>query len=466
MMKFWSICRVTFLQTIRQNVYLVVLLATMGVLVLTLPMTGWTLGGSGQDYHETDQKMLEGLGLGTLLWSGLLLAAFSASTALSREIEERTVLTVISKPVSRVTFVLGKFGGVWAAVALAYYLASLVFFMTVRHKVMSAVGDPYDLPVIVLGGGAFLAAMIVAVMGNYFFGWTFASAVVWSCLVSLSAGMALIAFLGKDWAVVPFGTDIGALVLTAVVLIFLAVMLFVAVAVAASTRLGAVLTLLVCLAVVVAGWMHPRMFNEDTNDIFVVRVLGWIVPDLSLLDPQDALAMDKAIPLSYVGLAAGYTALYVAGVLAAGVAMFQRRSLEAQTSSGAMPGVVAVLAWTGRAAAVVLALVALVLIELPAYHRSVGGVAICAALLAGGVALWMLWGFFGRGAAWSYWLTAVLSGAALAFSLTAYLVPQAANILQPQADRVLLLSQTAVCAIVLMLLVLPKTRRHFKSARL
>ncbi|NLW85431.1 MAG: ABC transporter permease subunit, partial [Planctomycetes bacterium] len=161
-MKTLAIARNTFLQTIRQPIYGILILVTFTILVLAVPLAGWTMGESGGDYHDTDQKMLENLGLSTLLVGGLFIAAFSASSVLAREIEDHTALTVISKPISRPVFVLGKFSGVAAAVALAYYLCSLVFLMTIRHRVMPAASDPYDIPVIVLGVSAFVLAIVVA----------------------------------------------------------------------------------------------------------------------------------------------------------------------------------------------------------------------------------------------------------------------------------------------------------------
>src|SRR5512144_2346005 len=108
MTRFWSICRNTFVQTIRQPIFTVLFFATVFILVLELALAGWTMGEGPAEYNETDQIMLYLTGISTLLTSGLLLAAFSASAALSREIEDRTALTVISKPVSRPVFILGK----------------------------------------------------------------------------------------------------------------------------------------------------------------------------------------------------------------------------------------------------------------------------------------------------------------------------------------------------------------------
>ncbi|MDP7162743.1 MAG: ABC transporter permease subunit, partial [Phycisphaerae bacterium] len=188
MTKIWAICRTTFLQTIRQPIYGVLILVTFALMVGNLPLSGWTVGS---DYHTTDQKMLENVGLSTLLVTGLLIAAFSAAGAIGREIEDKTTLTVISKPVGRAAFVLGKFVGLAAAVILAYYLCSLVFLLTVRHKVTPSAADQLDWPVIVLGASAFVLAILVAAVGNLVFAWTFTAAVVWSAAILLSAAVGI-----------------------------------------------------------------------------------------------------------------------------------------------------------------------------------------------------------------------------------------------------------------------------------
>ena len=137
MIKFLSICQNTFVQTIRQPIFGVLLLVTFLILVMAVPLTNWAMS---TDYHTSNQKMLESLGLSTLLVMGLLAAAFSAPGVLSREIEDRTALTVISKPVARATFVLAKFFGVAAAILLFYYISALAYLMTLRHGVMPAAG--------------------------------------------------------------------------------------------------------------------------------------------------------------------------------------------------------------------------------------------------------------------------------------------------------------------------------------
>ena len=461
MIKLWAICRNTFVQTIRQPIYGVLVLVTFAILVMDLPLAGWTMGAR---YHETDQQMLVNLGLSTLVMSGLFISAFSASGVLSREIEDKTALTVIAKPVSRWLFVLGKFAGVAAAVAVAFYLCSLVFLMTVRHQVMPAATDPYDWPVIVIGVTSFALVILTALGGNLLFGWTFTSAGVWSALALLSAAMGAITVIGKGWVIVPFGQDIGPQVLVGLALMFMTVMIFVAVAVAASTRLGQVLTLLVCLAVFVVGSMHPYLFGRWSEAVPAARVLGWLAPKLTYFDPLDALTGNIPIPAEFVLLSAGYCAVYIAAILAVGMALFQQRPLEAQTSSGTLPGAVGLLAWAGRIAALAAGVAAAVVVSIPKF-RSVGGFLAAAVLLAAAIGGWLLWGHFSRGAKWSYWLVLTIMVVLIAAYVTGLLVPRAAQSLHLGQGPVAALVGAIVAACVAVVLILPRTRHHFISAQ-
>jgi ABC-2 type transport system permease protein len=459
MIRFLSIAANTFTQTLRQPVTLVLILITFGVLVMSVPLAGYTMDPNGE-HHASDQKMLLDLGVSTLLMAGLLLAAFSASAALSREIADHTALTVISKPVSRATFVFGKFAGVAAAVTVGYYLMALAFLMTVRHGVLSTATDPIDWPAIVLGSSALAAAIVIALLGNLLFGWTFTSATVFASMLLLTAAGAVIGFVGKGWKIVPFGTEIPLDLPASLAMTFLAVMVFTAVAVAASTRLGQVMTLLVCGAVLMAGYLHRYLFATAPENL-AVRVLGWIVPNLRLFDTQQALIRDTSVPWTYLGTAAAYAALYIAGVLAVGAALFQRRALEAPTASASLPAAVNLLAWTGRTAALIAGLWAVVTAMAAPQYRTPIALAVRAGVIVAAAAGWAVWSLFARGVRWTYWVLLVAIALTVAAGVTAYLtygrwgwLPLA----QPIAAML-----AAVAGAVLLVLLLPKTRHHFKS---
>ncbi len=154
--RFFAIVANTFAETIRQPIYGILMWATaVWIAVFGPTLSAFTLEGGG------DTKMLVDNCLATLLLFGLLLSVFSATSVITREIETHTVLTVVSKPVGRTTFFLGKYVGVAAALVVAYYFLSLVFVMAVRHGVLETTSDKWDQPVLVLGTAAVVISLIV-----------------------------------------------------------------------------------------------------------------------------------------------------------------------------------------------------------------------------------------------------------------------------------------------------------------
>jgi ABC-type transport system involved in multi-copper enzyme maturation permease subunit len=476
--KFLSISHNTFVQTIRQPIFGILILVTFAILVLEVSQAGWTMTN---DYVVANQKLLQDLGLSTLLmFSGVLLAAFSASSVLAREIEDRTALTVISKPVSRGMFVLGKFTGVSAAVTVGFYLCSLVFLMTVRHRPPSTATMPTDWPVITLGLVALGLSVLVGLIGNYSFGWHFTSAAVWSAVVMLTLAMGVLLFVGKGWQIVPMGYDsipgpdnpdafqlITPQLLVGILLIYLAALIFCAVAVTSSTRLGQMITLLVCLGVFALGSMHPPLAHLAQGHP-ALYALTWASPDLTYFYGLDS---DKPVPLYVVGSFALYCLVYVAAVISLGIALFQTRQLESQQTSTNMPGVVGLLARIGILSAAIAAIWGIdilcrllwpdpsVILKPGAAHgyQATSGTI----LLVFAAWSWWLWGCFVRGQRWAYWTVLVFSALSLVATLPVLLSTQVRQKIVVSSDTQIMVL-AAIDAFVVLILVLPKTRRHFE----
>jgi len=541
MLRFWAISKNTYAQTIRQPIFGLLILIVCAILILSVPLSAWTMGGGRGRHQETDQRMFENIGLSTLLLGGVLVAAFSASSALSREIEERTALTVIAKPVARATFVLGKFAGVAAAVTTAFYLTTLVYLLAVRHQVMSTASDPYDIPVLVLGITAASLALLAAAGGNYLFGWPFMSAFVLGLLVCLSVATGAVVFIAKGWQIVPPGHDLrdGELqlilrpqLLAAVLLMYLAVLPVVAVAVAASTRLGQILTLLICLGFLFVGtthaflfrgggtevpvlrtlgaavpdlsvafpWQfvgaaaltalavgvalatrsraawpvavalgllavgsaHPWLFRMHAEDAGLLAPLGWLVPDLAVFFPLDAVQTRRPFGTGYVALAVAYSLTYVGAAVAAGIVLFQSRQLEATRALGVTPSLVHLLAGAGRILALAVGVAALAVLPVGVFAH-VRGLPLTAALLAAAVLLWTLWSAFGAGRRWAWWAAVLLHGAAAVRALVLLLAGDALGLPPVAAGPVT--AQALLAGLVTLVLLLPKTRRHVQAAQ-
>jgi Cu-processing system permease protein len=124
-----SIALHTFKQCVRDRIlYSLVLFAVLMSAAAVL-MGSISIGVS--------QIMLVNLGLGAIRFFGLLIAIFIGISLVWREIERRTLYNVLSKPVARWEFILGKYLGlvltlaVNTAIMTAGYLA-ILFIQTPR----------------------------------------------------------------------------------------------------------------------------------------------------------------------------------------------------------------------------------------------------------------------------------------------------------------------------------------------
>jgi len=318
--KLWGIAANSFTETVRQPIYGVILLVTAGFLVLNVGISGYTL--------DDDNKLLKDLGLSTLLMSGLFLSAFSAAGILSREIENKTVLTVISKPVGRPLFLVAKFAGLATALGVAFYLCGIVFLLTMRHKVLERASQHFDLPVIIFGSSALMVAILIAAFCNYLYDMQFSSTSIALAAPLMTLALALVALISPEWKIQQFGKDfIDGQLVGAAVLVFAMILILTAVAVAASTRFGQVMTLMICVGVLLVGLVSDTLFGQYQSTRPLARLAYWCSPNLAFLWVTDALTQDNQITLHYVSLSLGYAALIVLAWLLLGIAAFQKREV-------------------------------------------------------------------------------------------------------------------------------------------
>lgn len=318
-----SIASNAFLETIRQPIYGVILTTVALLLILNVSLAAFTFGD--------DNKLLLDLGLSTLLLGGLFVSAFSASGVLNREIDNKTVLTVISKPVSRPVFILGKFAGLLGALSVAYYLMFLVLVLTVRHGVLQSSSDPWDGPVLVLGFGSLLISLIVGAWCNYFYGKHFSTTTIATILPLLTASVLVIGKFDKTWNIIPFGSNyIGGQIIIAAYLVLLTVMLTVAVAVAASTRFGQTMTLMICTAFLALGLISDYAFGQHATSSNAAAFAYHAVPNIGpfwVIDGLTSGSEETTVTGRYVALTTTYAVLLTIGILGIAVSAFQKREV-------------------------------------------------------------------------------------------------------------------------------------------
>lgn len=198
MNQFWAITKNTYLQSIRQPVYGIIVLITLGGIAMAPSMTGWTL--------DDDNKMLRDVGLSTLLIQGLFLACFVASGILDTEIDDKTVLTVAAKPISRPLFILGKYAGLFGALFTAHYLACLALLMCIRHGVLQSAAEKSDITVLLLGPGVMVILMLGVAAMNYVYGWRFLASLVALSVPALTLGGIILLVIDRDFKIAKYET--------------------------------------------------------------------------------------------------------------------------------------------------------------------------------------------------------------------------------------------------------------------
>ena len=80
------------------------------------------------------------LSLFTVSFLGMLVAVLIAAPQIRREMEDKSIYTVLAKPVGRFGYVSGKFLGAIAVVAFSYVVFSLIFYVTFRLKGVEITG--------------------------------------------------------------------------------------------------------------------------------------------------------------------------------------------------------------------------------------------------------------------------------------------------------------------------------------
>lgn len=99
----------------------------------------------GQFSARQELTLIKSLGLGIITIAGILITIVLAINLIPTEVERRTIYTILSKPVRRHEFLLGKYFGALATVLINIGLMAVVFVALVAFKQMTAGSDPTSL---------------------------------------------------------------------------------------------------------------------------------------------------------------------------------------------------------------------------------------------------------------------------------------------------------------------------------
>ncbi len=319
MLRLFSVAKNTFTETLRQPIFAIIIIFSLFLMLLAPSISMYTM--------DEDIKLLRELGLSTLFLAGLFIAVFSSTGAITEEIETGTITTVLSKPISRPVFVLGKFFGIAAAVTIAHALVTMAFLMVTRHGVLESAGDEMDWTVIAAAGSVILLTMFLTFFLNYVYEWNAPSTGVILGTVFSGFAILFLLFVNKEWKFNPADNHFEAFDIIASTLLLFAVYVLVALAVLFSTRFNEVLTLTICIGVFLLGLISDWVFGRFADQQVWAKIGAILTPNLQIFWVSDAIYESGVIPIRYLWLAGSYTLLYTAGILALAIASFQRRQV-------------------------------------------------------------------------------------------------------------------------------------------
>lgn len=118
LVRVWSLARNTFTELVRSKVFYIV--AVFGLIVLgassfLTPLT-----------FEQELKVLKDIALGSMGIFTTLLAIAATAMLIPNDVEDRTLYTILAKPVTRLEYLLGKLGGVFLLIGALTLLMALL----------------------------------------------------------------------------------------------------------------------------------------------------------------------------------------------------------------------------------------------------------------------------------------------------------------------------------------------------
>jgi ABC-type transport system involved in multi-copper enzyme maturation permease subunit len=133
----WSIAKTTVGDALRKKVLQIFLVVAIGLIIISLSFSQ-TLSFSTREGSATDIMLVKSFGLGLMALAGWLISVVMGVSLIPQEIERRTIYTILSKPVKRYEFILGKYLGAVLTLAINIGLMGIVFIAVTVFKAWGA----------------------------------------------------------------------------------------------------------------------------------------------------------------------------------------------------------------------------------------------------------------------------------------------------------------------------------------
>lgn len=320
MRQFATIAWNTFMELVRQPVFLLLTTASAGfsVFLAAVPYFGF-----GDDPILVKQSVLA-----IMLLSGLLGAVLSASNTLAREIRTGTALSVLAKPVGRAPFLLAKYTGLAGALAILNYV-NMVAALLASRMAFDAYGSA-DVRSLLIVFGSLAIAYAVGGFTNFFLRRPFVSDALFALVGMITIAFVIVALLPKANTPDATGGNIDWRLIPASLLVMFALWILAGLALACSTRLEMISTLAICSGFFLLGLISDYVFGRSAEQgSWWANAVYALIPNWQLMWMGDALAGTKAVAWGrYVSVSLVYTVACVGAALCAALWLFEDRELS------------------------------------------------------------------------------------------------------------------------------------------
>lgn len=155
MIRVGAIALNTFREAIRNKVLYILLLFAIGLI-------GFAVALGQMSLHE-EQRVIRDLGLGGMTLFGALIAIFVGVNLVYKELDKKTVFSLIPKPLHRFEFILGKFAGMVLTLAVQVAIMATVLFV-----VLASQGGTVEGPVVRAIVLIFVEVMVITAVAVLF----------------------------------------------------------------------------------------------------------------------------------------------------------------------------------------------------------------------------------------------------------------------------------------------------------
>ena len=121
-----AIARNTFKETIRNRILYVILMFALILILFSGAISELTI--------TSPETIIKNLGFAAINLFGVAIAVFVGVSLVYNELEKKTIYTIVSKPIGRWQFLLGKYFGLLLTVWVNILVMTLVFLVTIHYN--------------------------------------------------------------------------------------------------------------------------------------------------------------------------------------------------------------------------------------------------------------------------------------------------------------------------------------------